>query len=164
MAKEIEYKFLINDLCDIDLLKVERYEEIIQGYLTRSGTGAAIRVRCSIWNDGREEAFVTIKSPAKGMTRDEYEYEIPVKDAFAMMQLCAGRQIVKTRYFIKHGEHTIELDFFGGKLSGLIMAEIEVESEDEKVEFPSWFGRNVTTDIEYTNIHLAEHGLPSGAY
>jgi CYTH domain-containing protein len=163
-TKEIEYKFLIDDLNIITSLTVDRTEEILQGYLTRSTDGAAIRVRASKWDNGHEEAFITVKSPSKGMSRDEFEYEIPVAHAEAMMALCEGRFIMKTRYFIKHGEHTVELDVFGGELTGLVMAEIEVKSEDEKIEFPEYFGRNVTLDPAFTNIHLSEHGLPAGCF
>lgn len=163
-TKEIEYKFLIDDLHAVTNLAVVHTEEILQGYLTCAGDGAAIRVRSSKWEDGKVEAFITVKGPADGMSRDEFEYEIPFADAEKMMALCDGRFIHKTRYFYEFKGHTIELDVFGGELTGLVMAEIEVKSEDEVVEFPEWFGRNVTNDIRFTNISLSEHGLPADAF
>lgn len=158
-TNEIEYKFLIADLSAVSQLTPIRTEEIIQGYLTKPGDTAAIRVRASKWQDGKEEAYITVKGPAIGMTRKEFEYEIPLADAREMMQMPGVNFIDKTRYFFDHGAHTIELDVFNGALAGLVVAEIEVASEDEKVEFPDWFGENVTHDIRYTNVYLALHGL-----
>lgn len=182
MAKEIEYKFLIDDVAALTELKPFKSEDIVQGYLVGPDNTAAIRVRISEWMtviDGVQvidhtEAFITVKGPAVGLSRDEFEYAIPVEDAKVMMQMCNGAHIVKTRYFLElegqddegytGNKHIVELDVFGGNLSGLIMAEIEVESEDEAVEFPKWFGRNVSTDKRYTNVSLAYHGMPPGTF
>jgi adenylate cyclase len=165
MAKEIEYKFLISDMKALAALKPLKHENIMQGYLAPPDNHTAIRVRISEWpapagfeilGPKKEEAFVTVKGPSKGLTRDEFEYPIPVADAKEMMQLCEGRFIDKVRYFFElpglYGrKHIIEVDVFAGKLAGLIVAEIEVASEDEVVQFPSWFGKDVSTDHRYAN-------------
>lgn len=159
-TNEIEYKFLIADLNAAIALPPLSTEHIIQGYLTKPGDSAAIRVRASEWQDGKKEAFITVKSPAKGLSRKEYEYEIPLEDAQEMMVLAEGRFITKTRYRLEHTNgHVIELDIFDGELQGLVVAEIEVKSEDEKIDIPAWFGKDVTHDTRYTNISLALNGL-----
>jgi CYTH domain-containing protein len=164
MAKEIEYKFLVKDVAAATALTPLRTESIVQGYFTKPGESSAIRVRASQWENGHQEAFITVKSQAKGLTRDEWEYEIPVDEAMEMMALCENRFINKTRYFFQHGDHVIELDIFDGELSGLVVAEIEVKSEDEKIVIPEWFGRDVTHDNRYTNISLALHGMPEAGF
>jgi len=157
---EIEYKFLIADIGVISTLTPLSREYIMQGYLTKPGDGSAIRVRASEWEDGRQEAFFTVKSPTPGLARKEWEYPIPLQDAQEMMALAEGRIIVKTRYRFAHTNgHIIELDMFDGVHSGLVVAEIEVGSVDEKIDIPDWFGADVTHDGRYTNISLALNGL-----
>lgn len=159
MAAEIEYKFLIEDLHVAGTQVVLSTEDILQGYLT-SDPKLMVRVRLSKYHDERgEEAWITVKGPTIGLTRQEYEYQIPMADALEMMMLCGDRIIEKTRYCIKHGDHVIELDMFGGELQGLVMAEVEVKSEDEKFEVPSWFGRDVSHDPAYTNASLSMYKL-----
>lgn len=160
MAQEIEYKFIITNLDEVAKLDPIRYENIRQAYLTDPKSKANVRVRHSAHSDGTVSAFVTVKSPAKGMSRGEWEYQIPEADYAEISELKQGVEIAKTRYFFQHGKHVIELDIFEGALAGLIIAEIEVNSEDEEVEFPSWFGRDVTRDYRYTNSSLAQYGLP----
>ena len=159
-TNEIEYKFLIADLNAIASLTPLSTEYILQGYLTKPGDSAAIRVRASEWATGEKEAFITVKSPTPGLSRKEWEYPIPLEDAQEMMALAEGRFITKTRYRFPHTNgHIIELDVFDGELAGLVVAEIEVKSEDEKIDVPEWFGADVTHDTRYTNISLALNGL-----
>lgn len=170
--KEIEYKFLVKDVLAFSKLTPTSSEDILQGYLVPPTNTAAIRVRISKFPPNVDdpvgtvygEAFITVKGPAKGLTRDEWEVPIPVEDAEEMMKLCNGNIIQKTRYFFPLGEHTIEVDVFDGDLAGLVMAEIEVKSEDEKVEFPDWFGKDVSTDHRFTNIAMAYNGLPPDSF
>src|SRR6476646_3203707 len=130
MSKEIEYKFLVTDLSAVAELTPLRYDTITQAYLTDHKNRACIRVRTSKLSSGDVESYITVKGPAQGMTRDEYEYLIPNEDAAAMVGLAQGKIISKTRYFFEHGSNVIELDIFEDDLAGLVIAEIEVESED----------------------------------
>jgi adenylate cyclase len=162
MAKEIEYKFLISDTAAASEQMPFKIEQTVQGYLSvptdKDLLFPVVRVRISSFTENgvdTEDACLTIKGPMIGMTRDEFEYPIPVNDAVEMLKLCNQRLIEKTRYFIKHGDHTIELDLFEGRHTGLIVAEIEVNSEDEHIKFPSWFGKDVTRDFRYTNAALS---------
>lgn len=155
MAKEIEYKFLVTDIDAVAEMTPTRYEVIKQGYFTGGGDGCTIRVRTSTLNDGTLEAFITVKGPADGMVRDEWEYSIPHDEALEMMKLCEDRLIEKTRYFFDFKGHVVELDIFEGRHAGLMIAEIEVEDENEEVEFPTWFARDVTHDHRFTNAYLS---------
>jgi CYTH domain-containing protein len=103
-----------------------------------------------------EKGLITIKGEKVGLTQPEYEYEIPLKDAQELFQLCEPGRIEKIRYYIPHGNHVIELDVFGGDNDGLIMAEIELVTENDFVEIPSWFGKEVTTDKNYSNAALSK--------
>ena len=150
MAYEIERKFLVNGE-----FKSHSFEEYIikQGYLAMSDNNVVrIRIRGG-------EAFLTIKSAAfEGtITRSEWEYSIPVNEAEEMFKLCQGSVIDKTRYNLNVGTHTFEVDEFYGDNEGLILAEVELESEDEYFDVPDWLGEEVTGDIRYYNSYLAEH-------
>ncbi|PHQ64959.1 MAG: adenylate cyclase [Sulfurimonas sp.] len=149
MALEIERKFLI-DINKLDKLKNGYY--IKQGYIqTKDKTAVRVRVK-------GDEAFLTIKGKSVGATRLEYEYSIPVVDANEMLErLCAKPIIDKTRYLVKHKKHTWEIDIFHKENDGLIVAEVELESEDEIVELPEWILKEVTDDIRYYNSNLLEH-------
>lgn len=149
MAIEIEKKFLVKD---------QRFKEgarsmlFQQGYLC-PGTGITVRVRI-----GGERAFLTIKGGHKGISRSEFEYEIPVTDAKEMIKtMCAGRIIEKTRYFLEYEGNTWEIDEFYGNNEGLVMAEIELHSEDQEFIRPPWLGREVSHDRRYYNAHLVTH-------
>lgn len=148
MAKEIELKYTVTKTPQLGFY---RSSEIVQGYFDRTEDGAAIRIRIV----DREVAFLTIKSKAVGLTRNEFEYEIPVGDAFQMMNLFCSSRLEKTRHYIPHGFHLIELDVFEGHLRGLVLAEIELKSEDTNVAMPEWFDKNVSRDPNYTNERLA---------
>lgn len=150
MAYEIERKFLVKG--EFKSLSIKEYV-IKQGYLAMSDNNVVrIRIR-------GEEAFITIKSAAfEGtITRNEWEYSIPVNEAEDMLRNCQGSVIDKIRYNINVGTHTFEVDEFYGYNEGLILAEVELESEDESFATPDWLGEEVTGDIRYYNSYLAEH-------
>lgn len=148
MAQEIERKFLVEGDFESDAMHVER---ITQGYLAATPE-RTVRIRRA-----GDRAFLTIKGPlnATGMTRSEWEYEIPVVDAEAMLELCTSGLIDKTRYAVPHGDHLFEVDRFHGANEGLVLAEVELEDEAEVVRLPYWIGAEVTGDPRYHNAMLA---------
>ena len=146
MALEIERKYLI-DLEKIGTL--ENGVRIKQGYLS-TNKDAVVRVR--VKND---KAYLTIKGSNSGIARLEYEYEIPLIEANEMLEkLCQKPVIDKTRYIINHENHTWEVDVFYGDNEGLVVAEVELSSEDETIILPSWVKEEVTTDARYYNSNL----------
>jgi CYTH domain-containing protein len=150
---EIERKFLIKgDFYPFATKKVR----IIQGYLCAS-TGLTVRVRIM-----DKTAFITIKGPSErnGFSRAEFEYEIPCTDAVEIMKLCRST-IEKERHYVPNGKHTFEVDIFHGAHEGLIIAEIELSSEDELFNRPDWLGEEVTGDIRYYNSYLSTHPFNS---
>ncbi len=148
MADEIERKFLVADDSWRDA--VMSSTRILQGYLASSEL-STVRVRVR-----GEHGYLTIKGATVGVTRSEFEYEIPVADAEAMLEtLAAGPVIDKVRHLIPVGGHTWELDVFAGDNDGLVMAEIELGSDDEAFERPGWAGDEVSDDPRYFNVNLA---------
>jgi len=148
MAKEIERKFLVDTS---KLPTLPKGHIMRQGYVPTQG----ITVRARISND---QAFLTLKGRATGLSRSEFEYPIPVEDAHQILdELCAYPLIEKTRYLIPYGEHTWELDIFEGENEGLVVAEIELESENEVFELPVWVTEEVSHDIKYRNSNLISH-------
>jgi len=101
-----------------------------------------------------EKAYLTIKSGANALSRLEFEYEIPVQDAQEMTSKLDLKTLSKTRYLIPLEGFTWELDVFHGALDGLIVAEIELQSENEVFTFPNWVGKEVTHDASYLNANL----------
>ncbi|OQP86230.1 adenylate cyclase [Rhizobium rhizosphaerae] len=152
MAKEIERKFLVES--DDWRKEVDEQSVIRQGYIA-SMEDRAVRVR--ILNQDR--ARLTIKIGRGGMTRDEFEYDIPVGDAEELLQAAFGTIIEKTRHCIRRGDYTWEVDVFAGAHEGLIVAEVEMDAEDEEPALPDWLGREVTGDDRYSNFALATAGL-----
>jgi CYTH domain-containing protein len=150
MGYEIERKFLVEGNYKADAFKSMF---IKQGYLSQSET-SVIRVRIK-----DEKAYVTIKSAAIDgeLKRHEWEYEIPVKDAEEMLQLCEDALIEKKRYLVQVGSHIFEVDEFYGKNEGLCIAEVELESEDETYAKPDWLGLEVTGNVRYYNSFLSLH-------
>jgi len=150
MAQEIERKFLVTGD-----FKKEAHKEtrITQGYLS-SVPERSVRVRMK-----GNQGFITIKGigNASGASRYEWEKEIPVAEAEALLQLCEPGVIVKTRFLVKSGEHTFEVDEFYGDNQGLIVAEVELCHEDEAFLKPSWIGQEVTGDAKYYNSMLMKH-------
>ena len=145
---EIERKFLVVD----DSYKRLAYNSsrICQGYIC-SGRGRTVRVRI---RDSR--GYLTIKGPSVngGLSRYEFEKEITLDEAEQLMKLCEPGIIDKTRYLVKSEQHTFEVDEFYGENEGLVMAEVELRSEDESYEKPAFIGREVTGDRRYYNSHL----------
>ncbi|MCK7594228.1 CYTH domain-containing protein [Pseudomarimonas salicorniae] len=148
MGIEIERKFLVIGEAWRDA--VERSEPMDQGYL--GGERASVRVR--IAGSG---AFLNIKSKQGGASRLEFEYAVPVDEARDMLDALAlpGR-IAKRRHYVTHAGHLWEIDEFEGENAGLVVAEIELQSEDEAFERPAWLGEEVTHDLRYYNSALAQ--------
>jgi adenylate cyclase len=149
MATETERKFLVKT----DLIKLPSLQQgipILQGYL-HSQEDRSIRVRLA-----GQKAFLTIKGKSSGLSRPEFEYEIPVSDAREMMQLCSGK-VEKTRYKIPMEGFCWEVDVFAGMNEGLVLAEIELESEDLVFPRPEWLGEEVSFDSRYQNACLAKN-------
>lgn len=145
---EIERKFLVaSDAWSANAVGLP----IRQGYLARA-SHCVVRVRTY-----GERAFVTIKSDRSGLTRSEYEYEIPFDHAVEMLALCEGAVIEKVRHRIEHADHTWEVDVFSGPNAGLVVAEIELGAEDEPFERPAWLGEEVSGDPRYANAYLSLH-------
>lgn len=148
MALEIERKFLVLDTS----FKHEAFSSshIRQGYIC-SGHGRTVRIRI---RDTR--AYITIKGPSLngGLSRYEFEQEIPFADAEDLMLLCEPGIIDKTRWLVTSGRHTFEVDEFHGDNDGLVIAEVELGSEDEAFQKPAFIGQEVTGDRRYYNSHL----------
>lgn len=155
MGIEIERKFLLaGDGWRAAAVKSVR---MAQGYINdmaalREGRqNASVRVRIA-----GEAAFLNLKSRELGSTRQEFDYPIPVADAEALLALCVGGRIDKVRHYVQHAGHTWEVDEFAGDNAGLVVAELELGSADEAFERPSWLGREVTEELRYYNLALAE--------
>ena len=145
---EIERKFLVKD----DSYKQQAFgsSRIKQGYIC-SGRGRTVRVRI---RDSR--GYLTIKGPSTngGLSRYEFEKEITLDEAEQLMKLFEPGIIDKTRFLVKSGDHTFEVDEFYGENEGLVMAEVELGAEDESFEKPAFIGQEVTGDRRYYNSHL----------
>lgn len=147
MGLEIERKFLVQN----DNWRTDDAEgtPFCQGYLN-SNLQRVVRVRTM-----GEKAVLTVKGLNSGAIRREFEYEIPLADANAMLDdLCERPLIKKTRYEIEFGGNTWEVDEFAGENEGLVVAELELESEDEDFARPDWLGEEVTDDPRYFNSNL----------
>ena len=147
MAQEIERKFLV-----IGDFKSQAFEQsrIVQGYISRA-RGRTVRVRI---RNGR--GYLTIKgaSNESGTSRYEWEKELSLHEAEELMKLCEPGVIDKTRYLVRSGEHIFEVDEFYGENEGLIVAEVELNAEDEAFVKPSFIGQEVTGDVRYYNSQL----------
>ena len=157
MAQEIERKFLVDKVPKN--LVVHPYILIDQGYLDLPEnhiTSQELRIRKSIFKDGRDEFFLAIKSEG-GLSRDEAQIEIPYEAYIALFSLTEGRRVAKTRYLIPYAHKEIELDVYVGHLEGLVVAEVEFDGVEDSRAFvpPAWFGKEVTEDKSYKNKNLA---------
>lgn len=154
MAREIERKFLLKNE-DWKALAFQK-THFAQGYLNdifEPGAKSSVRVRIE-----GEKANMNIKSLEIGLSRDEYEYEIPLEEGQKILEkLAVGPVIEKYRYLVKIGKHTWEIDEFLGANVGLQVAEVEMESETEEVEIPAWAGSEVTNLPRYYNVSLGKH-------
>ena len=148
MAQEIERKFLVKDNSFKEL--AYSFSRIAQGYIC-SGRGRTVRVRIR-----DEKGYLTIKGPAgeNGLSRYEWEKEIPLDEARELMKLCEPGMIDKTRYLVQSGKHVFEVDEFYGENEGLVVAEVELASEDEYFEKPGFIGEEVTGIAKYYNTFL----------
>lgn len=149
MGIEIERKYLLKN-SDWESLVNQQYS-IKQGYLN-SDKERTVRVRII-----NKQAFITIKGKNEKTVRQEFEYEIPYNDGLALLKLCETPLIEKTRFIVKHQDRLWEIDKFEGENEGLIIAELELESEEEKVELPNWVGEEVSLDKRYYNSSLIKH-------
>ena len=150
MAIETERKFLVRKK---RLLLPGKGFSTIQGYIC-SGEFPTVRVRIK-----GDKGFITIKGKTdkKGLSRYEWEKEIPVPEAEELLRLCINGIISKTRYEIDFRGHLFEVDVFHGPNEGLIVAEIELSNEDEIFEKPDWLGKEVTLDKRYRNAYLSKY-------
>ena len=148
MAKEIERKFLVRD--DAWKSSVTSETRILQAYISAE-SDRSVRIRTR--ND--ETAQLTLKFGSNLLVRDEFEYPIPIDDAREMIGIANGHVIDKTRYTVDFAGFTWEIDVFGGHHRGLVIAEVEMQSETDDPKLPSWLGREVTGDKRYSNQSLA---------
>lgn len=150
MKYEIERKFLVTG--DYKSHAFNQYR-IVQGYLS-SVPQRIVRIRIQ-----DNTAYLTIKSTVANseFTRYEWEREIPIEDAEDMLKFCEKEIIEKTRHLVKVGTHVFEVDEFYGSNQGLVVAEVELESEDEVYKKPEWLGQEVTSDSRYYNSMLTKH-------
>lgn len=144
MATEIERKYLVTGS-----FPAGETCEMTQGYLC-TDPERTVRIRIE---EGK--GVLAIKGRGTGISRPEYEYEVPLAEAKELLALCTGALVSKTRHYIPHGNHTWEVDVFKGDNEGLVTAEIELGSEDELYEIPEWIGEDVTSDRRYSNASLA---------
>lgn len=148
MAVEVERKFLV--VGDGWRSAVTSATRIVQGYLAQTDS-ATVRVRVK-----GERGFITIKGPSQGISRSEFEYEVPRDDALAMLDAMAqGPVIDKVRHLVPVGGHTWEVDVFAGDNAPLVMAEVELSAPDEAFVRPDWAGQDVSDDPRYFNVNLA---------
>lgn len=150
--QEIERKFLLKDK---EAFKKEAFRStrIVQGYLN-SDPERTVRMRIR-----NENGFLTIKgrSGQDGLSRFEWEKQIPLHEAEELIALCEPGMIEKIRYEVKFGDHIVEIDEFSGENEGLFLAEVELSSKDEKFQKPDWLGQEVTGQMEYYNSYLSKN-------
>lgn len=150
--QEIERKFLLEDS---EAFKKEAFRstKIVQGYLN-SDPERTVRLRIR-----DEKAYITIKGKSKqnGLSRFEWEKEIPLEEGEELIRLCEPGTISKTRYEVRSGDHIVEIDEFSGENEGLLLAEVELNSVDEDFERPQWLGQEVTGQLEYYNSYLSKN-------
>ncbi len=149
MGIEIERKFLVKEEGWIALAGDGL--DCRQGYIS-SAPDKTVRVRVM-----GAQAFLTIKGSTRGITRSECEYKIPLSDAESLLALCGDAVIKKKRYLIQSEGMRWEIDVFTGANAGLVVAEIELESEDQKIDLPGWLGKEISGDFRYFNSALARH-------
>jgi adenylate cyclase len=150
VALEIERKYLVLD----DSWRAQAEDSITmrQAYMQGSEL-SSVRVRLS-----GDKAHLNIKSATLGVSRLEFDYEIPIDDANEMLdKICEQPVIEKTRYHVPYKGHLWEVDVFNGENEGLVVAEIELKAEDEQFEMPSWVGKEVSDDPRYYNVCLVKN-------
>jgi len=150
VAVEIERRYLV--VSSAWRLHAGPGRKFRQGYLKKGGV--KVRVR-----SGADGASLTVKGPRSGLTRVEFDYPIPIADAEQMLRICHQPLVEKTRHDVRHGDHVWEVDVFEGANAGLILAEIELSTVDERFELPAWVGPEVTGDPRYGHESLLERPL-----
>lgn len=153
---EIERKFLVKKAGTPWRALASSSSSIKQGYMDCNGATVRVRTR-------NQKAYLTIKGPSAngGMSRYEFETEIPPVDAMQLLKLCRGGLIDKTRYLVPCGDHTFEIDEFHGANEGLVFAEVELGSENEPFERPDFLGPEVTGNRHFYNSHLLRDTYPN---
>ena len=146
---EIERKYLVKS--DVYLRLATERHEVKQGYLCADGV-RTVRVR--LWDD---RGVLTIKGQGNGVSRFEWEQQIPGADAKELFGLCQPGRVEKTRYIVPLGELKVEVDVFHGENEGLVFAEIELPAEDYRFALPEWLGPEVTGDPRYYNAYISSH-------
>lgn len=149
---EIERKFLVKESIQ-EVLKYLEPKAIRQGYIMDED-GKTVRVRTK-----GEKGFLTIKGKTSGITRSEFEYEIPFEDATHLLDHFCSAELSKDRYLLNVGDKSWDIDVFHGKLKGLILAEIELESEEESFKEPDWLLEEVSYDPRYYNSNLVKGSI-----
>jgi adenylate cyclase len=144
---EIERKFLV---LGEPWVEARSHLRLRQGYLA-SGGPVTVRVRV-----GPAMAWLTVKGPMRGISREEFEFTIPRADGEAMLALCGDAVVEKTRHHVTVGRHCWEIDVFEGANEGLVVAEIELEHEEEEFVRPDWLGEEVSFDRRYRNSALSK--------
>ncbi|AYH43370.1 CYTH domain-containing protein [Azoarcus sp. DN11] len=148
MGREIERRFLV---CDSRFLDGRTGERIVQGYVAKESGAMTTRVRIRA-----DRAFLALKGPRQGLGRDEFEYPIPVDDAWRILfDYCGGRIVEKTRYNVAYADHLFEVDVFAGRNAGLVIAEVELAHEAQSLILPPWIGEEVTLNKRFGNFSLA---------
>lgn len=148
MAREIERRFLVADTRFLEGLEGE---QILQGYVAKEPGAMTTRVRVR-----GDSAYITLKGPHEGISRDEFEYRIPLADGLQILSShCNGRMIRKTRFLVDFEGQRFEVDVFEGRHAGLVIAELELPHEAQRVTLPPWIGEEVTHDRRYGNFNLA---------
>lgn len=154
MATEIERKFLVTG--DGWRGASTGSAALRQGYLS---TSAKVTVRIRIYDDSR--AVLTLKGPVDGISRTEFEYDVPLADGLALLEMARPNVVEKRRHIVPHGGLTWEVDVFEGAHAGLVMAEVELADADQAVDLPDWAGREVSHDDRYANASLSRvPGVP----
>lgn len=154
MGIEIERKFLV--LGDSWRGQVIRSSAMRQGYLS---TNAKATVRVRIIDDVR--AFLTIKGKTNGISRAEFEYEVPLDEGREMLEMARPNVVEKRRHIVPYGGLDWEVDVFEGEHQGLILAEVELANADQTVDLPAWAGQEVSQDDRYANASLSRNpGVP----
>jgi len=156
--QEIERKFLVHS--DAYKRKAFKSSRIAQGFLN-SEKSRTVRVRMT-----DKKGFLTVKglSSASGLSRFEWETEVPYEEAKALLKLCEPGQIEKRRYYVTAGQHIFEVDEFYGENQGLTIAEIELSAEDEAFELPDWLGPEVSGEPKYYNSMLSKNPYKQWVY
>ncbi len=149
MGQEIERKFLV---------KGDAWKAGAEGTVYRQGYLSSVKERVVRVRTIKDKGFLTVKGITRGVSRSEFEYEISVADANAMLDhICETPLIEKTRYKIPFGGLVFEVDEFFGENAGLTVAEVELQDEMQKVDLPDWIGAEVSGDPRYFNSNLIRH-------